>query len=523
MIHCVVAADAVDEGEVVAKALQRSFTQAQIEIQVDGWPDPVAVEILVLVGRHTDAARYLRELGGRPLKVIVLGPIDPGTAELAGVDVLPIDAAFAPEAECSPARPHAQSESRALIRYAQEGLGAMSPLRERRLCRYDFADEWNNLGYGAIGLGAGPWSIGAGATPRGAATIAELRSGAQALGAVVTLNDSATASILWCARPVGPVDGADWSIIEAFLSAYRAGDLPCRPYLCEVPDGYAAAVTVRLDCDEDIASARPLFESYRARGIPLSLAVKTEQDCGADGLRLLAELRSAGGSILSHSATHAADWGGSAQSAEAEARQSKAWLEARVPDLNVRYAVSPFHKNPRFVPQALARAGYSGFVAGAIGNDPEYLLARGGAVPHGPPGFVSHSQSCMLHGDCLLAEGDRLAVYKQAFRVAQRGSQFFGYLDHPFSARYSYGWRDEQQRLAVHAEFIDFLHRECAADGRPLAFLSEETCLDFMREKALAEIEPDPRRGSFRVSRTHAAGLPLSVAYRGHIAPATNA
>jgi hypothetical protein len=188
----------------------------------------------------------------------------------------------------------------------------------------------------------------------------------------------------------------------------------------------------------------------------------------------------------------------------------------------VRYAVSPFHQNPTFVPAALARAGYCGFVGGTIACHPEYLMARGGIVPRGPEGFISHSQSCMLHGDCLLANGDPLRIYKEAFCIAKEAGQFFGYLDHPFSERYSYGWTDEMQRRQAHGDFLDFMMAQCNNSGAKLLFVNEATCLDFMLEKSEADILFERATGSFSISRTHAAGLPLSIGYGGRVIAAAN-
>jgi hypothetical protein len=339
---------------------------------------------------------------------------------------------------------------------------------------------------------------------------------------VVTVRDFPSSAILWHARPVGPIDGADWRVIEAFISDYRQAELPCRPLLRDIPHGATAAVTMRLDCDEDIASSRPLFELYRQLGAPLSLAVKTDQPQRDENFALLSELQAAGGSILSHSVTHAPGWGGNAETAEAEAQRSKAWLETHVEGLSVKYAVSPFHQNPSYVPEALARAGYDGFVGGTIANDPEYLMARGGEVPYGPRGFVSHSQSCMLHGDCMLADGDPLRIYKQAFGISLAGSQFFGYLDHPFSPRYAYGWSSETDRLSRHADFVADIKLQCRELGGAALFVNEEVCLDFMKDKSLTSIRYDGARDRFTISNTHAAALPLSVGFRGRIMAAAD-
>src|SRR5471032_2687148 len=170
--------------------------------------------------------------------------------------------------------PHATSESRATLAYARSGLGLASPLHQRRFCRFDFTNEWNNLGYGRIGIGSDRWAIGQLARSC-EETVAEVTlDGLPSPGAAATLRNMPAGAVLWFARPVGPIDGPDWAVIEAFISADRAGELACRPYLRDIQHGCGSAVTTRLDCDEDIASARPLLELYRSRGRPLSLAIR---------------------------------------------------------------------------------------------------------------------------------------------------------------------------------------------------------------------------------------------------------
>lgn len=523
MIHCLFANDMAREAEIITRAMRRSFTRGQVRVWTGDLPDLETGSIVVAIAPSDNNYEYFRALAARRTKLIFFGPIGPALAALAGLSIAPIPPDCTDLATCSPATPNEFSESNAAIRYSDTGLGVSSPLSERRLCRFDFADEWNNLGYGRIGIGDDLWSIGVTAEISSATAVAELIHVPQLSRRIVaTVRDLPSSAVFWHARTVGPVDGADWRVIEVFISDYRQAELPCRPFLRDIPHGVAAAVTMRLDCDEDIASSRPLFDLYRQLGVPLSLAIKTDQDERSEHLAMLSDLQAAGGSILSHSVSHAPNWGGSAEAAEAEASGSKAWLESHVRDLSVNYAVSPFHQNPSYVPGALSRAGYNGFIGGIIANDPEYLMARGGEVPYGPDGFISHSQSCMLHGDCILTDGDPLRIYKQAFRIAQAGSQFFGYLDHPFSPRYAYGWKSESDRLSRHADLIADIRQHCQDLEGSLLFVNEEVCLNFMRDKSLTNIQYDGAQDRFTVSSTHAAELPLSLGFRGRVMAASN-
>lgn len=102
----------------------------------------------------------------------------------------------------------------------------------------------------------------------------------------------------------------------------------------------------------------------------------------------------------------------------------------------------------------------------------------------------------MLHGDCLSRGDDPIAPFRQAFDLAYDSASLFGYLDHPFSARYQYGWADEFTRIAAHLALIDHIaHRA----RRPL-FLNEDTALDLLSRKA--------RIGVTRTATGFAVALP---------------
>ena len=289
---------------------------------------------------------------------------------------------------------------------------------------------------------------------------------------------------MWINRAVGLADSANWQFIEYFISAYRFSALISLPYLLDIPANTEVAVTMRLDCDEDILSAVPLYEMYQEKKVPFSLAIKTSLPIADKEIAFLKKLKRDGGAILSHSVNHKVAWGKDYADAFEEALLSKAFLE-KILDVSVEYAVSPFHSNAVYSVKAMEDAQYSGFISGIIANDPEYLMARGGHVPFSE-NIISHSQQCMLHGDCLLASDDPLRLYKKSFDIAHRAETFFGFLDHPFSPRYQYGWDTEWQRINAHRELIDYMRYH--AD---ILFVNEATCLDFMIDKSNTEITYD--------------------------------
>ena len=82
----------------------------------------------------------------------------------------------------------------------------------------------------------------------------------------------------------------------------------------------------------------------------------------------------------------------------------------------------------------------------------------------------------MLHGDCLLEGSDPLQISKKSYELAKDSKAIFGYLDHPFSKRYTYGWNDETERTLAHRDLILYIK---SSAKQPL-FLSEEKALDFL-------------------------------------------
>jgi hypothetical protein len=250
------------------------------------------------------------------------------------------------------------------------------------------------------------------------------------------------------------------------------------PVLSEIPYGYVAAVTMRLDCDEDVESARTLWQAYKAMNVPFSLAIHARVLKDPKHHELPREILLAGGSLLSHTATHAPDWGGSYEAAYNEGLVSADAIEVATGN-RVRYAVSPFHQTPVYARGALADAGYDGCIGGIIRNDYDFLMARSGIPPWGVKGFIGHTQQCMLHGDCMLMGEDPLAIFKDAFELAKLSRTFFGYLDHPFSERYQYGWASECQRVAMHEQFVGYIQQQ-----ENVLFMNENDAMDFLHDRA---------------------------------------
>ena len=496
--------------QIVEAAVIRSFSQAQVFPAAEsvGGSDRCGVWINPDESASDDLARHLAQGG----KLLVLGRLGPKCAEALGLEFRR-GIALAPEwGEC-PLEPNSHhNASPATVRYHDaHPLARTSPLAVRPLCRFDFANEWNNHGFGRITLDGGPWSLQSAIGIGSATMIARLNAPGQEDLVYSALCETASGAALWFNRPVGPVDSLEWRVIESFLGDYRADDLPCFPYLSEIPAGYSGAVNARLDCDEAVGSARPLVELYGAKEFPFSLSLLTGQPLDARDVQLLREVIGQGGSVLSHSVHHYPNWGGSYERARTEADDSRVWFDAHLREAApMRFAVSPFHQNPPYAVQALADSGYEGFVGGIIANDPEYLLGRAGRVPFVSKPIVSLSTQCMLHGDCYHRYGNSMDAYCQSFDQHLAARSIFGYLDHPFSDRYQYGWQDEPARLAAHRQLIDHINSHS-----DIWWASLSELLGFLRHRdaVLVEVSDD---GTLTVEPpSDSERLPLAICWKG--------
>lgn len=484
MIGVLCSHQSAQAGEYVLAAMRRSVSAAlaaPVSRSALRSISPTAVVAVdVPPGWGADLIEWLRR---RPGKLIVFGKLPPALAGFLQCDVAALPDGFADMCRSESAPSRESRESAAAVVYGARAGALGGQAWHRAFERFDFADEWNNLGFGAIRGDQSMWAVADATSAPEDVELAAVQVHGERRFSYAALWDVGHSSVLWFNRPVGPCDSFEWRLVENYLSAYRADVLPCHPVLSEIPWGFDAAITSRLDCDEDVESARPLWQAYRRMNVPFSLAVHTTNLTGAEHHGILRELVDDGGTILSHTATHAPNWGGSYEAALHEAAQSAERLKA-VTSVDVRYAVSPFHQSPQYALRALADVGYDGCIGGIIRNDPEFVVARGGRIAGVPDGFVGHSQQCMLHGDCMLGAGDPLRIYKQAFDLAYETRTLFGYLDHPFSARYQYGWTDEPARIAAHETFVAHIRSRAA---NPL-FMSESDALDFLRFRSLVDV-----------------------------------
>jgi hypothetical protein len=474
---------------------------------------PSAFNILVIINPDEEFAPLLIEITQSLFcKIIIFGSLPNTLACFLGATTTTIPGQIISASMCKPALKHQSSESLASVFYNKvlglKGYDFFMP-PPRSLCRFDFTDEWNNLGFGAITTDGSIWSMSQCVLLSPENILAKVMVEEKVLSAYCGLWDFERSSLIWFNRSVGPVDSYEWYLLEQFISEYRFSDIPSWPVISEIPFGYESAVTMRLDCDEDIESARSLGKAYIDIKVPLSLALHAAVLSNPDQHQFPKEILTSGGCLLSHTLTHASNWGGSEASAINEGAQSAAIIGNIVGE-KPRYAVSPFHHTPPYARVGLAKAGYKGCVGGIISSDPDFLMARAGYPPGISSGFIGHTQQCMLHGDCLLKDGDPLAVYKKAYDQAKLSKTFFGYLDHPFSPRYQYGWISEEERIQSHVDFIDYIRNT----SENVIFLNQNDALDFLGAKASIRIEELGEELHLIPSKKASQKFAVSIKYR---------
>ncbi len=375
-----------------------------------------------------------------------------------------------------PAKPGRPKQSDLFIRYRKGVFDLDGRAWSRPFCRYDFGDEWNNLGYGKVTADGSIWSICSTKSFRNEQTLASVHALHITPFPFSVIFNYRSTPVFWVNRQVGLIDSPDWKVVESFISDHGASEFACLPVIDEIPAGYDFAFTMRLDCDEDIASAAHLFAVYREMNVPFSLAIKTSLNMSAIEQSLIRDILAHGGSIQSHSHSHHENWGGSEKAAFYEASKSKEILD-KLFGINVTDAVAPFHHLPDYALAALERAGFEAVVAGTVNRHPEMILARPGR-PLREYNIISHTQQCMLHGDCVAPpNGD--VIFSTAVKLASLARRWFGVLDHPFSERYQYAWKTEEQREASHRKLLG----EVARQGK-IFYSNEADCLAFLKVRS---------------------------------------
>lgn len=466
--------DSVDADliNIIYGAFIRSFTPSQITL-FDNLNDFDTFDILLFIDPNESSLSHLINKNKiKRKKIIIFGSLPKSFYSNYKYKELNLDLDqiynYTP-----PAKSGSFSESKANIEFHNNPLINNNELFNHSFERYDFVDEWNNLNYGFIS-NKKPWNICQSLISLPEDTVASIVYDNQRIS-FITVHDNNDSSIIWINRSVGLVDSHEWHIIEEFVSNYRSDTLNCLPYVSEIPFGYDSLNTMRFDCDESLTSLDYISKFYHYENIPFSIAVPSHL-FELDNNQNINKNKFA--TILSHSHTHPKNWGGNYEESYNQAYQSKKILENFF-NTKIEYAVSPFHQSPDYSLKALKDAGYKGCVGGISTSEKKTCIARGGTLVFKDFNILFDSQQVMLHGDCILDERDKLKIYKNSFDLSFSCNKLFGYLDHPFSSRYNYGWDNEDARLKYHKELIHYIKSK----SKKPKFVSEEEAFNLLANK----------------------------------------
>ena len=485
MIKVIAGLNFIKSAELVKAALIRSIGDLSIDIVVSLMLTD-DYKCIVFINPDYNEGLIIKSLIQSSVnqKIIIFGNIPDSLLYYLNFSRVDWSTNFASNCECEPAPINDTSQSKAMIKYTELSSIFNANKWSRYFKRYDFGNEWNNMGYGFITNNNDKWSLSAPLRNSLPVDLAEVDIDDNHRMSYSSLFDFDDSSLLWFNREVGVIDSYEWHIVEQFLANHRCNDLPCFAIIHEVPWGFDSCITMRLDCDEDIESSRYLFELYDSFSIPFSLAITTSNLSDINNHKMLNDVYCKNGSILSHSHTHPNNWGGDYLSALEQANVSSKKIR-EVTGNSPNFAVSPFHHTPSYALKALTDSGYLGCIGGISTFDPEFLMAKGGITHSLTKSFVGHSQQHMLHGDCLLQDNNGLNTYFESYQLALASNRIYGYLDHPFSERYSYGWKNEQVRMNAHSDLIMHI---IETTKKPL-FLSEDSVMNFLLSKAKIHVE----------------------------------
>lgn len=380
----------------------------------------------------------------------------------------------------------------------------------RPIARFDFQKEWNNHYYGHIDDLDSERSLSIKCVIRDENYVAYVKVNSHKIPLIseFTIN---TNKILWVNRNIGLIDLPEWKIIEDFISNFNRKGLPCIPYISELKESEKGLVTMRLDCDEDIDSAMEVFKLYKSKNIPLSLALTTKLLESKSKIPILPKLvLENNGNLLSHSHSHPNNWGESTENIEKEITISKSLIE-KTYGTKVDLAVSPFHHLNALAVKLLNQNDFKGIVAGISSSHHKFLYMKGGQYSI-ENNLIIHSQQCMMHGDCI-NKNRSIKEYFKSIKLLSNLNYSFGYLDHPISERYDYGWGSKENQVSAHLQIINFCLKNT------IKIISQAELFKRLKAKDNLKIFLIKKNGKEFISIDNTSFEEISIVYKNKIYP----
>ena len=467
---------------LILESFKRSFTSSQINNYESSQKKYSGVHVF-LECTSDYATNNLREiLDGNNNKIILNGKLNKWIQNLLKIKIL---GHKFPHEKPSPANSSSPSVSKTRVKYNYKikYLKEISDLiKERPIWRYDFELEWNNSFSGNIIdnneiLNLSHYCCNYNCKNN---VVYILNSNEEKIPLISEffINQNI---LIWVNRNLSLIDIPEWKIIEEFISNGYFYKYPCIPYVSEFSSKDNGFITMRLDCDEDIESARKIYNLYKQYDLPISLAITTNQIENKESITSLPrEVHDYGGTILNHSHSHPINWGGTKENIYQEIELSTKLIKKAF-NITTEYAVSPFHHLTIEAIEVLNEQNYKGVVAGICSSHHEFLIMKGGSI-NDKLNILLHSQQCMVHGDCLT---DKRSIddYLNNFYLFSRIGYSTGFLDHPISKRYDYGWNKHQRQINTHKQIIEYLLL------KDISFISQREIFERLKAKDELDIE----------------------------------
>lgn len=171
----------------------------------------------------------IQQLSSKRSKIIILGKLPTNIAEVLGLDIEILPEDVASWDHCEAASKYSFSESGARISYDNVSGDLECPIIDRPLLRYDFANEWNNMGYGHVRTDGSMWSLAckAKSVSPDVTALASVYRADELLTVYASLSSLNQSEILWVNRSVGFVDTHEFRLLETFITNYKSDTLPC--------------------------------------------------------------------------------------------------------------------------------------------------------------------------------------------------------------------------------------------------------------------------------------------------------
>lgn len=489
--------------DLIFSAFIRSFGLSQINQLENPIQKKEGIHIFTECTSKNSYTNIKEILSGEKNKIILNGKLNESLKSLLQIDKINSDflkEELIPANSLKPSLSISKLHYKKNCNYLKEFLKCIT---QRPIWRYDFDLEWNNHFYGNILNQNAMLDLSHYCRSDEKKYIAYIENKFSEKVPLISEFQIKNNIILWINRNLSVVDLPEWKIIEDFISCGYFSNFCCVPFLSEFSINEKGLITMRLDCDEDIESATEVFEIYKKNKLPISLAITTNQIVNNEmKYELPKKVINFGGTILNHSHTHPTNWGNTKDEIINEIKTSKRIIEESFGIKN-EFAVSPFHHLTWDALEILEEMGFKGVVAGISSSHHEFLTSRGGLIDE-KLNILFHSQQCMIHGDCLSPQR-KIDDYLYAFSLFSKLGFSTGFLDHPISPRYDYGWDSKNRQVNSHKKIIEFLLEE------QIKFVSQEEMFDRLKFKEILEVENNFVNNKYFMEITNRSKYVLSI------------